>query len=59
MRAYGRLLEIFLLSLEIAVDVSSSSRLSKHLLSPNDSTCLEVKGLEAGDLMYCCSDLQF
>lgn len=49
MRAYGRLLEILLLSLEIAVDVSSSSGLSKRPLSPNDSTCLEFTGSEAGD----------
>lgn len=50
MRAHGSLLEILLLSLEIEVDVSSSSRLSEHLLSPNDSTSLEFTEFEAIDL---------
>ena len=50
MRAHGSLLEILLLSLEIEVDVSSSSRLSEHLLSPNDSTSLEFTEFEPIDL---------
>lgn len=49
MRAYGSLLEILLLSLEIGVDNSSSSRPSKHLLSLNYSTGLEFTGSEASD----------
>lgn len=56
MRTYGSLLEISLLFLEMGVDISSSSKLSKHLLSLNDFTGLEFTGSEASDLMCCtCS----
>lgn len=53
MRAYGSLLEIVLLSLETGGDISSSARLSKHVLSLPNSAGLELTGFAATDLMSC------